>query len=96
MFLRKYDNKCISWQTRVDGLRRLREAQRDFAKKHRLSFMDVESKVPKDLEHFVDQVHYTEKGTELVGRILCEEVMRSGILLRLSSASSDERTTDQP
>ena len=40
------------------------------AEENGISFIDFDSKVPKNLEYFLDSVHYTEKGNVLIASIL--------------------------
>ena len=39
-------------------------------------FVDLEKAIPKDLDHFVDDVHYTVRGNDLVARTFAREIVR--------------------
>ena len=38
--------------------------------------IDMESMVPKNLDYFTDDVHYTERGSRLLAEIIAEEILR--------------------
>jgi lysophospholipase L1-like esterase len=47
-------------------MRELNEAQRQMARKSGARFLDLEPLVPKDLDHFFDDCHFTDRGSAVV------------------------------
>ncbi len=48
------------------------EKTREIARKKQVILVDLEDNVPKDTDHFVDNVHYTTTGAERVASILAQ------------------------
>lgn len=75
----RHKGKRLAWSVFVDGLDRLKEAQRRCAEANGAVWLDVEARVPKTLECFIDHVHYSEAGEKFVG-----SAFAGGIQLRSS------------
>jgi len=56
------------------------EITRDVAARQGASLVDLASRVPKDWDHFTDDVHHTERAGNLIGDLVAEELIRSGWL----------------
>lgn len=48
------------------------QATKDAAHKHRLPFIDLASKMPKNTAYYYDYIHYTEEGAAKVGEIIAD------------------------
>jgi hypothetical protein len=60
--------------TAARGMARYNEATRNIALKKGVHLIDLEKKVPKTLDYFSDDVHYTEKTFELIAKVLADEL----------------------
>jgi hypothetical protein len=66
LFRWKYRGKCISWQSFLEGRRRVVDAQARFAHKYRIPYIDTEAAVPKTTEYFVDDAHTAGEGADRI------------------------------
>ena len=80
-----YRGQCIALHDFVEGLGTIKRAQRDWAKKHCVLCLDIESLVPKTGDFFIDHIHSTEKGSERIGAAFAEGLMHSGLIKRDSN-----------
>ena len=55
---------------------------REVAEERGVRFVDLDAAVPKDLEHFYDDCHYTAQGNQRVAAALSEALLREGELPR--------------
>ena len=62
------------------GMEAYNEVMRNISGKRRTHLIDLESKVPKTLEYFFDDVHYRDIGFDLVATAVFKELTQSGIL----------------
>jgi lysophospholipase L1-like esterase len=83
LFRWKYQGKCISWQSFLEGRRRVVDSQARFAKQHRLCYIDTEAAVPKTTEYFVDDAHTAGEGADRISDSFADGLMKSGILEEL-------------
>lgn len=61
----------------IYGINLFNSATKSIADKNNLMFVDLESQVPKSLDYFTDDVHYTEKGNSLIADILHEYILEN-------------------
>jgi lysophospholipase L1-like esterase len=73
-------DKRWALSTALEGHRRYNEAIRLAAWETGVQLIDLESMVPKTLEYFTDDVHYTSKGYDLVGDSVAFYLQQSGVL----------------
>jgi lysophospholipase L1-like esterase len=59
----------------VAGMEQFNQASRELAEAEGTRFVDLAARMPKDLAHLYDDVHYTAKGAALVGEVLAEAVV---------------------
>jgi lysophospholipase L1-like esterase len=50
------------------------------AKKHDVLLVDAEPEIPKDADHFIDDIHYTAKGSAQLGATVAKELLSSDYL----------------
>ena len=66
------------------SLKNAMDAVNDIAEKLSLSkgvlFVDAADILPKDVEHFRDDLHYTDKGKRLIAGMIAEKLIASGII----------------
>ncbi len=70
------------------GLRLFNLASRRAAKAAGAYFFDLEARVPKTLDHFADEVHYTARGNQAVADALTAELLRLRLVERAFSSAS--------
>jgi len=49
---------------------RFNEALRELSRKHAVELIDLEREIPKDLDHFADDVHLTPQGAARAARVI--------------------------
>ncbi len=64
----------------AQGMDTYNAASRRIASDLGIAYIDLESIVPKDLEHMRDGVHYTRKGSRLIGERLVQAVIDGGFV----------------
>lgn len=80
-------NFCVNRQRQAPnlesmatGLGRFNDAVREIADEHGVPLLDLEAKIPKTLEYFVDDVHYTAAGNALVAESIAEFLVTNELL----------------
>jgi hypothetical protein len=66
----------------VRGMDTFNRTSKAIAHNQGVLFIDLEQLVPKTLEYFVDDVHYTVEGNRLIGEILARNVIAAGFVAR--------------
>jgi hypothetical protein len=79
LFRWKYQGKCISWASFLEGRSRVVDAQARFAGQHHLPYIDTEAWVPKTTEYFVDDAHTLEKGADRISDSFADGLVKSGV-----------------
>ncbi len=74
------DGRYLSPKGFTDGMRQFNDAVRELAKEEAIPFCDLEAGVPKDLRHFIDEVHPTGEGLRRTAELLDECLAREGLL----------------
>lgn len=74
------DGRRPDLDSMIRGMEAFNAASRRVAREAGVPFVDLESLVPKNLEHFVDDVHYTEKGNAIIAAAFARAVTESGFL----------------
>ncbi|RJQ28036.1 hypothetical protein C4577_00200 [Candidatus Parcubacteria bacterium] len=64
----------------ITGINEFNQTTEEISKEQEISFINLESKIPKSLEYFVDDVHFTEKGNQLTAKILYEYIVNGSIM----------------
>lgn len=73
-------NKYYSLESLVYGIRAFNTATKTVSEENGVPFIDLESKVPKNLEYFVDSIHYTQKGNEVIAQTLYEYIVANNLI----------------
>jgi hypothetical protein len=66
----------------ICGMEKFNGTSRAVAREHGVVFVDLEKRVPKTLDYFVDAFHYTPEGNRVVGEALGEAVIANGFVDR--------------
>lgn len=61
----------------LDAMRKLNNLIKKTAKKQNVLCIDIDHLIPKTLEYFADELHYTDKGAELIAKNLYETLIHS-------------------
>lgn len=72
----------------VRGMSLYNETSRKVAARHSIPFLDLATRVPKDLSYFLDDVHYTEAGNRAVGKAMIEFVIANKFIEVLTKSRS--------
>lgn len=63
-------------RTMLQGMKAFNDAIREVAQEEGTLFLDLDAAVPKDLEHFYDDCHYTARGSRVVADRLMDFLSR--------------------
>lgn len=58
-------------------MRRYNDAQRDIAMKHGVSFVDLDAAIPKSLDYYFDDCHFTDKGSHAVAEAILPALQKA-------------------
>jgi len=61
------------------AMRAYNAAAAGLAARHGVLLCDAAAAVPRDLEHFVDDVHHTERTTALIAGMLADAIVSAGL-----------------
>ena len=64
----------------LDGIKKLNKIIKNIAEKQHMVFIDNDLVIPKTKRYFVDHVHYTNKGSEIIARNFYHILEHSGLL----------------
>lgn len=79
------EGKKWSLETVVRGISTYNNKVRQIAKERNVYLIDLEASIPKTLEYFYDDCHYTEKGFNLVSETVSAGFNNSGIINQFPS-----------
>ena len=77
-------NTRWSHLTALNGMQQYNQATVDVARERGVALIDLEKAVPKTLDYFYDDVHYTEKAYDVIARFIADELVRQKILITAS------------
>ena len=69
------NRKKPTMESMAMGMNRYNGISRTIAEEHGVPFCDLETRVPKTFEYFLDGVHYTAAGNRIIGESLAEFVI---------------------
>ena len=52
------------------------DVSRKTAKTKKVFFIDLDSKIEKNLKHFIDDIHYTEEGAKKVAEVVANKIIQ--------------------
>jgi hypothetical protein len=58
----------------INGMKAFNETSKRIAELHEVPFIDLEKSVPKSLDYFIDDVHYTEKGNRVMAEVIAQNI----------------------
>ncbi len=76
----RQDGKYPSLLSMIKAMRVFNNATKEEAEENNIPFIDLESQVPKNLEYFTDDAHYTEKGNARVAETLYKFIVSKDLL----------------
>ena len=74
------EDQTANMQSMIRGMNLFNDAIRAIADEHRVPLMDLEARIPKSLQYFLDDVHYTEAGNTLVAESFFEYLSTNELL----------------
>lgn len=72
--------KYYSRDSLQNGMKQINSVTESVAREQNIPFINLDSKVPKTLEYFLDSVHYTEKGNMLIAEELFTFITKSNFI----------------
>jgi hypothetical protein len=72
--------KQWSYQTALNGFRQYRNAVIETAAGRNVVLIDLESRIPRTLEFFYDDVHYQNKSFDIIARTVSEELIAQKVV----------------
>ena len=74
--------RMASMRSMKRGMEMFNKATRSLAREYKLPLVDIEKAVPKNLEYFVDDVHFTPESAKLIASAVKEKISTEGLLER--------------
>jgi hypothetical protein len=71
-------------------MRRFNKATRQISQKHGVELIELDKTIPKDLDHFYDDAHFTPKGSALAAEVIATYLLehKEKITLQEQAAST--------
>ena len=66
--------------TALRGMEKYNQAIAGVARERSVFLIDLDKVVPKTLDYFYDDVHYTEKSYDIIAKFIADEIIRLKIL----------------
>lgn len=73
-------DKMWGYHTGYTGMRQYNERMKKISESRNTYFIDLEKYIPKSLDYFLDEVHYTDKSFPIISKTLAQEIIRLEIL----------------
>jgi lysophospholipase L1-like esterase len=64
----------------ADAMNLFNDATKEIAQAKGAILLDAASRIPKDLDYFIDDVHYTKKGSGTLAKFIAHEIIKLNIL----------------
>ena len=64
----------------AEAMKNFNSVAKTIAEENNIMITDGESKVPKTLDYFIDDVHYTDKGAAKLAELVAEQIINSGVI----------------
>jgi hypothetical protein len=74
------DGKIPSVKSMIKSMNTYNDSLETIAEENKVRFIDLESKLPKNLDYFTDDVHYTNKGNVRIADILYEYIKTNALI----------------
>lgn len=66
----------------IKGMEAFNDISKRIAASNEVLFVDLEGAVPKSLDYFLDDVHYTEEGNRIIGQYFADQIIENGYITR--------------
>lgn len=73
-------NKYYNLESLLYGIRGFNAVTKTVSEENGVTFIDLESKIPKNLEYFVDSIHYTKKGNEVIAETFYKYIVENNLI----------------
>ncbi len=74
------DGKYPSISSVIQSLNEFNNATKEIALENKISFIDLDKTMPKNLKYFTDDVHYTDLANEKIASVLYEHILSNGFI----------------
>jgi len=71
----KENGKYPSIESMLKGINKFNNVTKNLATENQVPFVDLDSKIPKNLNYFTDDAHYTSLTNQLISKILFDEIV---------------------
>lgn len=68
------------YRTALNGFRQYRNAVLEIAGSRKVGLIDLESRIPKTLDYFTDDIHYRDKSFDRIAQTVCEELIAQKVV----------------
>ncbi len=75
-------HRMASMRSMKRGMETFNEATRSIVREFRLPLVDIEKTIPRNLDYFADDVHFTPKAAKLIASAIKEKILKEGLLDR--------------
>ena len=76
----QFHGKMASIASMTRGMEQFNAKARQIAAELHVPLVDLERIVPKSLDYMYDNVHYTKRGNEIIGRAVAEQIIKWGVI----------------
>ncbi len=76
----QFQGKMASIESMKRGMEQFNDKARQIAADSGVPLVDLERIVPKSLDYMYDDVHYTKRGNETIGRAVAEQIIKWGVI----------------
>ena len=76
----QFQGKMASIASMKRGMEQFNAKARQIAAELQVPLVDLERIVPKSLDYMYDDVHYTKRGNETIGRAVAEQIIKWGVI----------------
>ncbi len=73
-------NKRWDYSTAYNGMKIYNERIKEIAGKNDVFFIDLESRIPKSLQYFTDDVHYSDTTFNIISKSIAEEIVKMRVI----------------
>jgi adenosyl cobinamide kinase/adenosyl cobinamide phosphate guanylyltransferase len=80
--INRFESRYASPGSLKRALDAINAVTRDVAQQEGVTFVDLASRIPRDLAHFTDEVHFTERGAREVAEIIAATLVDAKMIER--------------
>ena len=78
--INRFESRYASPRSLKRALDAINEVTKRLADEEGVTFVDLAGRVPRDLAHFTDEVHFTERGAREVAKIIAATLVEAKMI----------------